>query len=257
MVVPKSTDLNRNTSAILDSLRYTDRHLGGQRYDEVTIFVTAERFEAYTGVARSSDIVISAPRESEFDGRSHIWLHEYVHTRQSYSPEGDFAWWTEASANYLSIRMGLRSGYLSPEQYNTVLSSYGENETGHTVLANTSTWHNWSTYKRGVLALSRLDATLRNDTNGSETIASVFNATERTQPQSHSKFMMLLENQTGNQYDEWSDGYIRGTTTGELKMKVDTSPDYIYGIIGAGLVLLIGVYFAYESKDSEEGDNAE
>ena len=256
LVVPDSADLDRNRTAILDSLQYTDRHLGGQRYDEVTIFVTPERFEAYGGVARRSDAVVSPSRGlPEDDARNHIWIHEYIHTRQTYNPTGDFDWWTEASTNYLSIRMGLRSGYLTPERYNEVLSDYGENETGDAVLANESTWHNYSTYKRGVLALARLDAKIRADTNGSVTVVAVFNATERHQPATHANFTALLENQTGNKYDEWSANYIRGTTTGELKMQADTEPNYVYGIALTLFLLLVGVYFERKDNETEGGDN--
>lgn len=154
--------------------------------------------------------------------------------------------------------MGLRSGYLSPERYNEVLSNFGENETGDAVLAKESTWHNSSTYKRGVLALSQLDATLREDTNGSVTVASVFNATEHTQPQTHDAFMALFENRSGDRYEEWSDDYIRGTTMGDLKMRADTDPNYWYGIVATLLVLLVGVYFnRQDSGDDTEGGDGE
>ncbi len=260
LVVSEAVDLNRNRSAILDSLQYTDRHLGGQRYDEVTIFVSPENFSAgYAGVARSADIVVSGTGKTlgESDGRWHIWLHEYIHTRQSYHPTGDFEWWTEASANYLSIRMGYRSGYLSAGRYNRILSHYGENKTGDAVLANKSTWRHLTPYNRGVLALARLDTALRGDTNGSVTVAAVFNATERDQPETHSEFMALLEKRSGNQYNEWSDDYIRGTTAGELKMKAETLPDYTVGIVVAVLLLLVGLYFEREDTDSEEASDAE
>lgn len=266
LVVPDSVDLNRNTTAVLDSLQYTDRHLGGQRYDEVTIFVSPEDFSSgYEGVALGADIVMSGTGEAigENDDRTHLWIHEYTHTRQSFFPTGELAWWTEASANYLSIRMGLRSGYLSSSQYNEVLTDYGEEDTGDAVLANESTWHNWSTYKRGVLALAQLDATLREDTNGSVTVAAVFNATEHTQPETYGEFMVLLENQTGNRYDEWSDDYIRGTATGELKMKTD-SPSLLnraivpivkfIAVLLAGLsVFFSGVYVGRQTDGEDTG----
>lgn len=263
LVVPRAVHLNRNQTAILDSLLYTDRHLGGQRYDEVTIFVSPERLDSYEGVARESDIVISGPRVAEYGSRTHIWLHEYVHTRQTYSPESDFAWWTEASANYLSIRMGLRSGYLQPRQYNEILSEYGENETDDAVLANASTWQNFSTYKRGVLALARLDATLRTDTNRSVTVVTVFNATEAKQPRNLTEFTAVLENESGNGYENWTANYITGTKTDELPMKADT-PSLSARVIDvltpnspitvglyAILLLTLIVAFRKESKDAE------
>lgn len=224
LVVPDSVDMNQNPTTILASLQYTDRHLGGQRYREVTIFVTPEDFvSSYEGFARRSDIVVSGSGPYfESDARSHIWIHEYIHTRQRYQPGGDFEWWTEASANYLSIRMGLHSGYLSPERYNEVLEDYGENDTGEAVLANQSTWHNFSTYKRGVLALSQLDSQLREDTNESMTVVTAFNATTAHRPHTHGEFIALLENRTGNSYNEWTADYVQGTTAGELRMQADT-----------------------------------
>lgn len=263
LIVPEQADLDRNRTAILNSLKYTDRHLGGQRYGEVTIFVSPENFSApLGGVARNSDIVIAAGGQLfDTDARSALWLHEYVHTRQSYYPEGDLEWWTEASATYLSLRMGVRSGYLSPVRYNALLRDRGGEETADVVLANNSTWQDFSTYDRGVLALSRLDARLREDTNGSVTVASVFNATNNRdrQPSSLAEFSGLLENQSGSAHAEWSENYITGTADGDVKMRKHT-PMALLHRYAAGIlaVLVVGVVVLYaRSKESEEGDDAE
>lgn len=256
MVVPEAVDLHRNRTAILDSLKYADSHLGGQRYDDVTIFVSPENFSvALGGVARNADIVMAAGGQlAETDTRSALWLHEYIHTRQSYWPEGDMEWWTEASATYLSLRMGLQSGYLSPVRYNALLANIGETDTGDAVLVDNTTWHNYSTYDRGVLALSRLDAELRSDTNGTVTVVSVFNMTEYHRPQTHNEFMTVLEDRTGNRYDEWSKNYIRGTTKGELKMQADTPyhDRLLYGLLGILVVVIAVEYLDHRQNSANE-----
>lgn len=251
LVMPDHIDGSVTESAILDSLVKADRRLGGTRYERVTIFTTSTSLAPYGGEAKGADIVIASEATAARNGkRSDIWMHEYIHTRQSFAYGEHMEWWAEASATYLGVRLSYETGYHDARRYNEVLRFYAEDPPENVTLSNESTWNNQTTYYRGTLVLAALDELLRNETNGTVTVLDVFNEVEanRTMTTSLAEFESHLSNETGADYGPWIDRYVAGDDELDIRMKVEESTPT--RMVAAFWVLVAAlVVYAYQTRD--------
>lgn len=96
---------------------------------------------------------------------STIWIHEYVHTMQDFATDQSAKWTIEATAEYLSYRVALEHGYISPWKYDAFLAG---SRTGSwdTNLSEADHPHPVS-YRRGGALLAHAEQQLHEAGNGS------------------------------------------------------------------------------------------
>ncbi|KPN32177.1 hypothetical protein SY89_02939 [Halolamina pelagica] len=110
------------------------------------------------------------------DSAGSTWLHEYVHTRQSFQTTESGQWITEATATwYAALLSHQQEGVGFPG-----LSEYLERGTrspqAESVLAEPSDWANNAHYWKGALVSGELDRRLRLATDGGATLQRVLAA---------------------------------------------------------------------------------
>jgi len=109
LVVPSHAELSEARGAIFTALEFASTKLSvGAQYDTFLVFVATDPVRdgglqmTDSNPAREEAWVHESSR---VDNPDSTWLHEYVHTRQSYSIAADMEWFTEASAEYYTVRL--------------------------------------------------------------------------------------------------------------------------------------------------------
>lgn len=136
-------------------------------------------------------------------GATSVWIHEYVHTQQTFETTAEMAWFREASATYLS-------GLLLAEQYHGVTEAdlrtwiAARDDYPGTTLAEESTWaHTNADYYRGARLLYSVDAAIRDGSAGRYTLVDVFSAlNQRGEPITVGRFVRTVESYSG-QPEPW------------------------------------------------------
>lgn len=144
----------------------------GHRYSKTTIFVTPGNVDpTFSGRAYNGDAWASS-RAGPLN-TTHIVLHEYLHTRHAFGGAslGEMSWFNEGTTEYMTLRLMLGAGTLTPREYNHRLESIAG---GRAVLSDQSTWSDRRVpYKRGALFNAHLDHRIRNATDGESTLENV------------------------------------------------------------------------------------
>jgi len=149
---------------------------------------------------------VSAPRN--------VWVHEYVHTRQSFTLGYRMRWFREASANYYAGLLSVRQGFDGSAGYQRFQARLEDNGTVG-ALADPLTWENtYVPYQRGTRVLAALDARIRNSTDGNRTLQSVFRRVNtHSGTVAYEDFVRIVENVSGQQEDAWLDAHVAGNAT--------------------------------------------
>ena len=178
LVVPEAARLNEKPSAILDSYADASGRLRVGERDERVLVVAAPTTGVEWGVrglhTGESDIWVQ-------DGESlstpnNVWLHEYVHSRQSYRPAKEVKWVTEGSATYYAAELTLEQGRIGYDEFASWLAGGGQKPHSKTVLARPSTWGREGHYYKGALVAGYLDYRIRVATDGEASFGTVLRA---------------------------------------------------------------------------------
>lgn len=177
LVVPAASDdeLTVPLERVLDSLAAASGDLRVGDRDE-SVFVVA----APTGVdwavrglqTGDSDAWVRA--DEPLEGPQSAWLHEYVHTRQSFATAPETRWLTEGSADYFAALLALRQGLTDFSSFADHLHRGAEAPYGDDVLADPSTWTTGTPYRKGSLVAGETDRRIRVASDGRATFATVF-----------------------------------------------------------------------------------
>ncbi|MFB6244338.1 MAG: hypothetical protein ABEH80_09570, partial [Halobaculum sp.] len=162
LVVPRAAALEPEPAAVLnataaasDALRVGDR-------DERVLFVAAPTSVewAVRGLqVGDTDAWVAADEPLRTPGN--VWLHEYVHTRQSYRTTPETRWVTEGSADYYAALLSLELGLIDFEAFARTLQRGRVSQYDDAVLADPSTWTAQTDYRKGALAVGALDRQIR------------------------------------------------------------------------------------------------
>lgn len=178
LIVPAAADLADPPEAILDGLGNASRELNVGDRDAMVFAVAAPTDNvgwAVQGV-QVGDTDFWARANRPIDSAGSTWLHEYVHTRQSFETTESGQWITEATATwYAALLSHQQEGVGFPG-----LSEYLERGTrspqAESVLAEPSDWANNAHYWKGALVSGELDRRLRLATDGGATLQRVLAA---------------------------------------------------------------------------------
>ena len=181
LVVPRAANLSESPEAILDALANGSDALRVGDRDEQVFIVAAPTDAIGWGVrglqTGDSDIWV---RDSErLDEADSAWLHEYVHSRQSFSPTSRTLWFTEASASYYAALLSLEQDAIDFEAFRDRMRMGTWPVYDRAVLANVSTWTRSTDYDKGSLVAGQLDRRLRIETDREQTFQDVFRAMNR------------------------------------------------------------------------------
>ncbi|MEM4781763.1 MAG: hypothetical protein QXG03_09425 [Halalkalicoccus sp.] len=148
--------------------------VGGQ--NEAT-FVVAAPVEDWWGVRGlqfgDSDVWVRA--DSEFDA-DNVWVHEYVHTRQTYNANDEVRWFTEGTAVYYAALLTFERGDIDYEAFAERLERGEASPHADDVLAEPDTWTQSPDYHKGALVAAAIDREIRLATDGERDLQDVFRA---------------------------------------------------------------------------------
>jgi hypothetical protein len=175
LVVPEAARLSEKPSAILDSYADASRRLRVGERDERVLVVAAPTRGVEWGVRGlhigDSDIWVQGGES--LSTPNNVWLHEYVHSRQSYRPTKEVKWVTEGSATYYAAELTLQQGRIGYDEFASWLAVGGRNPYSKTVLARPSTWGRQGHYHKGALVAGYLDYHIRVASDGEASLETV------------------------------------------------------------------------------------
>lgn len=223
----------------------------GHRYSKTTVFVTPAKVDpTSSGEAHKADAWASS-RHGPLN-TTHIVLHEYLHTRHSFGDAslGEMSWFNEGTTEYMSLRLMLGAGTLSPREYNNRLENIVG---GRAVLSNRSTWTDHrAPYQRGTLFNAHLDHRIRNATDGESTledVVAVANAKQGSQflPSERAVFD-IVANVSNTDTAMWANSTVDSSRAfGTSSIQQKTTPEWEYRLSIARENLseqpLLGVFF--------------
>ncbi|WP_155120645.1 hypothetical protein [Haloprofundus marisrubri] len=174
LVVPEAASMVSDPAAVLDSVESAGSRLPESEYETTHLFAIPASSVRTTAGGLSFDGGATAwvRDDASVDAASNIWVHEYVHLRQSYRATEEMRWFREASAEYYASYLPLQSGDLAFQRFRAAVSAdtYAD--------AVLSTPANWSSplvpYRKGPRVLASLDASIHESTDGEQTLTTVF-----------------------------------------------------------------------------------
>jgi len=195
LAVPAAATMNESSTAVLDALEAgSDALRVGDRDD--TVFVVAAPTDRISWGVRGlqtgdSDMWVGA--DERLDQPGNAWIHEYVHTRQSFTLTNRTLWFEEASASYYAALLSLEQDSIEYDAFDRRMQTGATLDYNRTVLANVSTWERKPDYHKGALTVGQLDRQLRTTTDREQTLQDVFRAmnTQR-RPVSQLEFLDML-----------------------------------------------------------------
>lgn len=164
LVVPAAANeqLAVSQSAILSSLASASASLRVGDRDE-TVFLVA----APTGVdwavrgLQTGDADAWVRADEPLDDAQSPWIHEYVHTRQAFTPTEETKWIIEGSADYYAALLALQQGRIDFAAFARHLEQGARAPYDDDVLADQSTWTVGTPYRKGSLVAGDLDRRIR------------------------------------------------------------------------------------------------
>lgn len=215
LIVPDAATLPSNPKTILNTLKNASNKLAVGAVDDSTLAIAAPTTipYAYVGTSGGDDsfwVVANQPGI----GRYNSWVHEYVHTRQTFKTNRETQWLVEATAEYYMSYLPLKSGQMNFGSFSKVLA-HGEDRSA--VLSQPDTWNPPTPYTKGALVIGVLDKQIRRETDGSASFMDVFkrlNAHEGVVTQAD--FLEIVEDVASREVAATAKQYATSTSTPEM-----------------------------------------
>ncbi|WP_424001292.1 peptidase [Haloarcula salina] len=175
LVVPERTTMVSSPIAVLDSLTNASNALRIGDRDERVFVVAAPSTAVPWGVAGfqlgDSDMWIQSDRR--LSSANNVWLHEYVHTRQSFTPTRETRWLTEGMATYYAAALTLEQDRIDFASFRSRLSLGTRSVYDDVALADPDSWTANANYNKGGLAAGQIDRRIRAETGRNRTFQNV------------------------------------------------------------------------------------
>lgn len=211
LAVPDTVEPRAEPAAVLDAIAGADEQFADAAGNEtVDVFVLPRSVRDGGATFVSSDETwINAG--SRLQTANNVWLHEYVHTRQSFDLGPRMTWFAEASAEYFGGRLARDAGLVSVASYRAYLS--GRSPAAE-ALTNSDDWSDNSLpYHRGVSVLAALDSEIRERTDGERSLQDVFARMNRHDGVvTYQVFSRIVTDVAGDDVEPWLDDHVAGTT---------------------------------------------
>ncbi|WP_340099580.1 hypothetical protein [Salinibaculum salinum] len=176
LIVPEAATLTPDRDDVFDTVVDAAGSLRvGARDRQVLMFAAPETIPWGVRGLQSGDRNFYAVADEPVDDPNNVWIHEYVHTRQSFQTTNETRWVTEASAEYYAGLLTLEQGRIEFDDFRKYLSRGNYRRFSTVVLSDPTTWTGTgANYYTGALVTAELDRQLRLTTNRSKTFQGVF-----------------------------------------------------------------------------------
>lgn len=222
-IIPEAASLSPTTHAVRRTLRHASEDLVIGARDEETLAVAVPAGEMSRGIAglQSGMSGFWVKDNQHVDTAHSTWIHEYVHTRQALNYTESTKWLIEGSANYFAALLAYRQRLATyADFHNVVLTS----KDAQAVLAEPDRWPSpYTDYKKGCRVLATLDIELRDRTDGTKSIQSVFWELNRSEERlTHPRLAKTVAS-VGNDPSlrSWIDKYATSTAVPEVPRRPD------------------------------------
>ncbi len=140
------------------------------------------------------------------------WIHEYVHTRQSFVLGQEMAWFREASASYYAAVLSVRVPPTRPGEFDRFRATLANERGANATLSDRSSWSTtYVPYAKGARVLAALDGRIRASTGGNRTLQAVFRRlNDRDGLVTFEVFASVVADVSGESHREWLDDHVRG-----------------------------------------------
>lgn len=141
--------------------------------------------------------------DSRLDDPDNVWVHEYVHSRQTFETDEEVRWFREGSAAYYAALLTYERGDVDFETFRDRLANGERSPHADDVLSDPTTWTNSPQYHKGALVAADLDRRIRLATDGERDLQDVFRAmNEHEGVVTHSIFLGFVEEAGGPEVRE-------------------------------------------------------
>ncbi|MFB6310002.1 MAG: hypothetical protein ABEH64_02340 [Salinirussus sp.] len=152
--------------------------------------------------------------DERLDVADSTWLHEYVHTRQSFNLTEETRWLTEATATYYAALLTLEQEQVSFPEFKDLLRTGRWDRFTDDILADPSTWTAGTNYRKGGLVIGELDRRLRLATDQQRAFQAVFSeVNQHPEPLSGDAFITIMDRLGGADLGDAADRFTRTTAT--------------------------------------------
>ncbi|PSP96678.1 hypothetical protein BRC89_13570 [Halobacteriales archaeon QS_4_70_19] len=173
LAVPAAAELRESRADVLDTLARAARTTTLGPTDERALVIVAPT----DGVQYGSTGLQRGPADfwvrdvQRLDSPENVWVHEYVHTRQTARPTSATRWSYEGMADYYAASQALHSGRINYSQFRRHLDVGTRPRYGDVVLAEPETWRGTTAnYWKGALVFAAIDRQIRIESDGSATL---------------------------------------------------------------------------------------
>ena len=209
LVVPEGVMTEEETHRVGEAIVRAERDLDvGDRTTAMLAFAApaSVRWGGESVPARDEFWVNS---ESSLTSPEAVWLHEYVHTRQSFRLGTDMQWFREASAEYYAARLSHEQGLVDERSMERHLD-------GGPARATLTDPHTWSDtqvpQRKGARVLALLDRRIREATYGQQSLDAVFKRLNRHDGVvTYDVFAQAVAEVTGVPDQAWLDHHVNGS----------------------------------------------
>ncbi|MFP4530919.1 MAG: hypothetical protein ACLFNC_06485 [Halodesulfurarchaeum sp.] len=209
VVAPAGMDVDPSRKVYFLSTFVSPYELHQVRGEPATLLVAPDALP-YDGVTYGTRSYITQHAFWDGDATS-VWIHEYLHTQQTFETAPEMQWFREASATYLAARM-LEEQYFEVEPADVRAWIRSRDRSSGAALADESAWgHSNANYYRGARLLYAVDAAIREGSDGEHTLVDVFREMNAHKgPVTIDEFVHLVESHSGTA-EPWLRDAITGT----------------------------------------------
>jgi hypothetical protein len=201
-VEPDADDL----AAALDDA--ADRLDVGDRGDDVLLFALGRPARrGGESIPIRDEAWVNA--ESPLDDPNSVWLHEYVHTRQTFVLASDMRWFREASAEYYGARLAFEQERID----RAAMRSHLDGRPRTATLTDPASWTDGKApYTKGARVLALIDRKIRLSTDGERSLEDVFRRLNAQEGRvTYDDFEDAVAAVAGHRMDGWLDRYVDGS----------------------------------------------
>jgi hypothetical protein len=195
LVVPAAAEMDEEPAQVFAALERASGSLHvGDRDEEV--FVVVAPTEGVSWAVQGlqlGDSDMWVQDDERVADVENVWVHEYVHTRQSFTTEPSAQWLTEATATWYAARFALRDDRIDFGTFADFLDRGAVGPQGRSVLAEPSSWQNAAQYLKGGLVVGDVDRRIRVASDGGASLQTVFRwLNGRSEPVSNADFVAAV-----------------------------------------------------------------
>lgn len=213
LVEPKRAELAEAPDDIFAALEHASDHLRVGARDDTVFMVAAPTDGTRWGVrgVQTGDADMWVRDRERLADPSNVWIHEYVHTRQSYATDPSARWFTEGAATYYAALFAYQTDEISYEAFRSFLDHGSGSQYEAVRLTEPASWVDHAEYFQAALVSAELDRHLRAETDAERAFTSVFSRFNEEEGEvTHEVVREALRSAGGEDVAESGDALLQG-----------------------------------------------